>query len=109
MLVLAGPRRHYLIWQCRDRAIPYVYVGDETYIDAMKDDFSSRANIVDEAKMAVLYTWQTHILLFRVPRGGQMPCRSPRYARLQLCPRGWHGPHLLATWCLFDSVGEAAY
>ncbi len=107
MLVLAGPRRHYLIRQCRDRAIPDVYVGDETYIDAMKDDFSARANIVDEAKMALLYNLaDTYLVVSRSEGGPNAVLESSLCKTPIVSTRVGMAPDLLATWCLFDSVGE---
>ena len=38
MLVLAGPRRHYIINECKKFHIPYLFVGDETCIIKNKDD-----------------------------------------------------------------------
>ncbi len=37
-LLLAGPRRHFVINECRKHKIPYLFVGDESYIDKNKDD-----------------------------------------------------------------------
>jgi glycosyltransferase involved in cell wall biosynthesis len=38
LLLLAGPRRHYVIEACRERAIPYVFVGPEP---AERDDIGT--------------------------------------------------------------------
>lgn len=40
LLVLAGPRRHYIINQCRKYGILYIFIGDELYIDENKDDLA---------------------------------------------------------------------
>lgn len=37
-LVLAGPRRHYVIKRCLEENIPYVFVGDESFVKNLKDD-----------------------------------------------------------------------
>ena len=38
LLVLAGPLRHYLINQCKRFKIPYLFVGDEKYINDDRND-----------------------------------------------------------------------
>jgi len=38
VLLLAGPRRHYLVNRCRKEGIEYLFLGDESYIDRMEDD-----------------------------------------------------------------------
>ena len=53
LLVLAGPRRHYLINQCRTHDIPYLFYGDERYIDSGKDDLE--VNNIDNATISMLY------------------------------------------------------
>lgn len=40
LLVLAGPRRHYLIERCRKENIPYLYIGNEKLINEKKDDIT---------------------------------------------------------------------
>ncbi len=37
-LILAGPRRHYLINKCRKLGIPYLFIGNAEYIKNEKDD-----------------------------------------------------------------------
>ena len=38
MLVLAGPRRHYVISECQKYDIPFIFVGDYNYIENKEDD-----------------------------------------------------------------------
>lgn len=38
VLCLAGPRRHYIIEQCKKYDISYIFVGDESFIKNCKDD-----------------------------------------------------------------------
>lgn len=38
ILLLAGPRRHYIIGQCEKLNIPYIFFGDYKYIFKKKDD-----------------------------------------------------------------------
>jgi glycosyltransferase involved in cell wall biosynthesis len=53
LLVLAGPRRHYVINQCRKHDIPYLFYGDEMYIDSDKDDLG--VNNIEHHRMSLLY------------------------------------------------------
>ena len=53
MLLLAGPRRHYIVNQCLQRGIPYLFVGDERYHTEMKDDLT--ANNLSLKTVAQLY------------------------------------------------------
>jgi len=38
ILLLAGPRRHYIIKKCVRRGIPFLFYGDYSYIKDVKDD-----------------------------------------------------------------------
>ncbi len=39
VLLLAGPRRHFIIKECQKNNIPYIFYGDEKYNSLYKDDF----------------------------------------------------------------------
>ena len=53
MLVLAGPRRHYLIDACNRYGIPYVFCGDEAHVRSGKDDIL--VNNLPPVTMNLLY------------------------------------------------------
>lgn len=53
LLVIAGPRRHYLVRECRQKNIPYLYVGDESVIDNSVDDLQQHN--FSEKTMNVMY------------------------------------------------------
>jgi glycosyltransferase involved in cell wall biosynthesis len=53
VLLLAGPRRHYVIKQCKKYDIPYIFLGDESYILNNKDDIS--INSLATEQMPYLY------------------------------------------------------
>jgi len=38
ILLLAGPRRHYIVSRCEEKRIPYMFYGNEAYIKKWKDD-----------------------------------------------------------------------
>ncbi len=52
-LVLAGPRRHYVISQCQKYDIPFIFVGDYQYIEKAEDDIL--ANNLPEETINWLY------------------------------------------------------
>jgi len=53
LLLLCGPRRHYLVRQCEKLGIPYLYYGDEKYIRRMEDDLAY--NNISKDKLGLLY------------------------------------------------------
>ena len=53
LLLLAGPRRHYVIEECKKQDINYLFVGDESYIKDKKDDINSNGLPIE--KMPYLY------------------------------------------------------
>jgi glycosyltransferase involved in cell wall biosynthesis len=53
MLVLAGPRRHYVVRQCLKYRIPFIFIGDITYINRNIDDM--HVNILSSEKLNNLY------------------------------------------------------
>lgn len=64
LLLLAGPRRHYIINQCRKRNIPYFYIGKET----MNDDIYH--NTLPISAMVELYWISDLILVTSRSEGG---------------------------------------
>lgn len=52
-LLLAGPRRHYVIEQCKKYDIPYIFLGDKSYIENNKDDIEINGLPIE--KMPYLY------------------------------------------------------
>ncbi len=38
LLLLAGPRRHYIVRKCRENGIPFLFYGDASYLEKWKDD-----------------------------------------------------------------------
>lgn len=52
-LVLAGPRRHYLLEQCRRRSLPYLFVGEEPPAGSLADDIAVNTLPID--RIALLW------------------------------------------------------
>lgn len=66
--VLGGPRRHYLVNKFKENKIPYIYVGNEMYIDQNRDDIIKN-NLPDET-VALLYNLVDAYLVTSVSEGG---------------------------------------
>jgi len=48
LLLLAGPRRHYIINRCKKLSIDYIYVGDLSYVDNNVDDLLINAIKIED-------------------------------------------------------------
>ena len=68
ILLLAGPRRHYIISQCKKFSIPYVFFGDESCIENGLDDM--RINNLSEEKINLLYNLADVCLVTSSSEGG---------------------------------------
>lgn len=64
VLLLAGPRRHYLLGKCKAEGIPYLYVGRET----ADDDIDM--NITPQERMPLLYSLTDLYLVTSASEGG---------------------------------------
>lgn len=53
MLVIAGPRRHYIVNKCIENKLPYVFVGNEKIVKSNVDDIHENNLATD--KMSDLY------------------------------------------------------
>lgn len=53
ILLIAGPRRHYVIEQCKKYGIAYIFLGDKSYIGNKKDDVDTNGLPIE--KMPYLY------------------------------------------------------
>lgn len=54
ILLLAGPRRHYIVNKCKEFNVNYIFVGDERYINNNIDDLL--INAINIEKMPYLYS-----------------------------------------------------
>lgn len=67
-LVIAGPRRHYLVNTCRALNIPYVFIGNERLIHTMQDDLLE--NNLPLEKVNLLYNLIDCYLVTSKSEGG---------------------------------------
>ncbi len=68
ILLLAGPRRHFIINKCRKYNIPYLFIGNETSINKGKDDFS--INILSKEEINLLYNLIDLYIVTSASEGG---------------------------------------
>ena len=68
LLILAGPRRHFLINECMKHGIPYLFIGDQRYINEVKDDVE--VNILSQKKINLLYNLINLYIVTSVSEGG---------------------------------------
>lgn len=68
LLLLAGPRRHYVIEECKKYDINYIFVGDESYIKDKKDDINSNGLPIE--KMPYLYNLTDIYIVSSKSEGG---------------------------------------
>lgn len=68
ILLLAGPRRHYIVRRCVEEKIPYLYVGDASFMECGQDDYPH--NILSAQKMNLLYNLCDLYLVSSKSEGG---------------------------------------
>jgi hypothetical protein len=68
ILVLAGPRRHFIVNECHKYGIPYIFVGDENFISKKEDD--TDINNLNEEKINFLYNLIDVYLVTSKSEGG---------------------------------------
>lgn len=68
LLLLAGPRRHYIIQKCKEKNIPYLFYGNQKLIAANKDDIF--INNLDFTTLNYLYNLLDIYLVSSKSEGG---------------------------------------
>ncbi len=68
ILLLAGPRRHYVIGECKKFDIPYLFIGDETFVREGKDDIFE--NNLPLERVNLLYNLSDVCLVTSKSEGG---------------------------------------
>ncbi len=67
-LVLAGPRRHYIVNECKKSDIPFVFIGDSEYLKNLQDDIV--ANNLPEENVNLLYNLADIYIVTSASEGG---------------------------------------
>ena len=68
ILLLAGPRRHFIVSECKKYNIPYIFVGNENFINEMKDDVA--INNLSKNKINLLYNLIDLYIVTSASEGG---------------------------------------
>lgn len=115
ILLLAGPRRHWLISQCRELDTPYWYYGEEPmfwYEDytqepkGLKDDI--RLNTLDKSTMNKLYNLSDlNIVSSRWEGGPKAVLESAFTKTMILSTDVGFAPDFLDPWCIYRTTEEA--
>jgi hypothetical protein len=101
MLLLAGPRRHYVIRRCIEEHIPYLYIGDDSFVLQGKDDYPR--NILSADKMNLLYNLIDIYLISSKSEGGPKAILEAGLAKtLVLSTRVGFASDILDTKLLYD-------
>ena len=105
-LLLAGPRRHYLIGQCKKHNIPFVFVGESSFHDRMEDDLDE--NTLEPDLINKLYNHCDVYVVASSSEGGPKAILEAGLTRTPLLStRAGMAPDLLPAWCLFDQSSQA--
>lgn len=83
VLVLAGPRRHYLVKRCQEENIQYVFVGDKTFIDRREDDMF--ANNLGIPQMNLLYNLVDTYVVTSKSEGGPKAILEAGLTKTLIC------------------------
>ena len=103
VLLLAGPRRHWIINQCKELEIPYVYLGKEP--DTLEDDI--KLNTLDKQTMNGLYNLiDLYIVSSRSEGGPKAVLESAFTKTLVLSTNVGLAPDFLHPWCIYATVEE---
>ena len=104
-LLLAGPRRHWIINQCRKLGIPYLYYGREP--NGLEDD--TRFNTLDKQTMNKLYNLTDLYLVSSRSEGGPKAVLESAFTETMILSTNVGlAPDFLNPWCIFKSAEEGA-
>lgn len=104
VFLLAGPRRHWIINQCKKLEIPYVFCGKEP--DSYKDDIM--LNILDINNMNRLYNLTDLYIVSSYSEGGPKAVLESAFTRTMiLSTKVGLAPDFLDQWCIYSTMEEA--
>ncbi|MFC1967376.1 glycosyltransferase [Chloroflexota bacterium] len=105
ILLLAGPRRHWLLNRCRELGIPCCFLGEEPA--ASGDDI--RVNTLDKKTMNKLYNLSDLYIVSSRSEGGPKAVLESAFTETMILSTGVGlAPDFLHPWCLYATAGEAA-
>ncbi len=79
VVLLAGPRRHYVVKRLEEEGVPYVFVGDPQFIVKGEDDYPQ--NILDQKQMNLLYNLADIYLVSSKSEGGPKAVLEAAFAK----------------------------
>lgn len=104
LLVLAGPRRHYLIIQCKKRNIPFYYYGKK--VSGLTDDISF--NILNKQKMNLLYNLIDLYLISSKSEGGPKAVLEAAWCKTMVISTNVGlAPDILDNLCIYETKSDA--
>lgn len=107
VLLLAGPRRHYIVRRCTEENIPFVFVGDASYHARMTDDMF--ANNLPEETVNLLYNLCDLNLVTSKSEGGPKAVLEGALAQtLVMSTDVGNAPEFLHPDLIYHDAGEAA-
>ncbi len=104
ILLLAGPRRHWVINQCQELHIPYRYYGEEP--QGLTDDI--RWNTLDKPTINKLYNLTDLYLVSSRSEGGPKAVLESAFTKTMILSTGAGlAPDFLNPWCIYRTAEEA--
>lgn len=101
MLVLAGPRRHYVISECEKKGIPYLYIGQKPKQGV--DDIC--INTLDHEKIALLYNLIDCYLITSKSEGGPKAVLEASLCKtLIFSTNVGMAPDILDNECIYNDI-----
>ncbi|MCJ8347132.1 hypothetical protein MJH12_16445 [bacterium] len=105
LLILAGPRRHFLVNQCKVHNIPYLFIGDESYMNQKLDD--NHVNNLSPNKINLLYNLiDTYLISSKSEGGPKAVIESALTKTAILSTSIGMAPDLLHPECIYHSTNE---
>ena len=104
ILLLAGPRRRWVIDQCRERHIPYWYYGEEP--QGLTDDIWR--NTLDKPCINKLHNLADLYIVSSRSEGGPKAVLESAFAKTMILSTGVGlAPDFLHPWCIYRTAEEA--
>ena len=104
ILLLAGPRRHWIINQCKKLGIPYFYYGKEP--KRLKDDI--HWNTLDKQAMNKLYNLTDLYVVSSRSEGGPKAVLESAFTKTMILSTDVGlAPDFLNPWCIYRTAEEA--
>lgn len=105
VLLLAGPRRHWILEECKCRGIPYVFCGEEP--GSSEDDI--RRNNLGKKTIAKLYNLIDLYVVSSRSEGGPKAILEAAFSETMILSTDVGlAPDVLDPWCLYEDTEEGA-